>query len=86
MHKCPDDIERLAKLIAFWHGQKVQYIDRLDGKITVAAARLRDHSGYPDVTDRYVDGHWQEYTSAAEQVKEHFNAARETNSTAEGQP
>jgi hypothetical protein len=86
MRKCPEDIEKLAKLIAYWHGQKVLFIHPVDGKVTVAGFRDNNRSGFPEVTDRYTAIHWEEYTSAAERVKEHFNAARTTNPPTDGQP
>jgi hypothetical protein len=70
------EIEHLAKLIAFWHGQKISYRHPRDGNLTVAAVRTGDHSGFPHVTNRYMHSHWQEYVAAAEQVIVYFSAAR----------
>jgi hypothetical protein len=66
------EIEHLAKLIAFWHGQKMSHRHPRDGTLTVAAGRTGDHSGFPHVTDRYMHSHWHEYTSAAERITEYF--------------
>ena len=61
------EIEAMARKIAFWHGQKMLYRD-CDGMQIVASSRGFGHWG--DSPDRYADRHWQEYTSAAEQILE----------------
>lgn len=65
MAEIAPDIEELAKIIAFWHGQKMLYHDR-DGTHTVASSR--GYGRFGDSTDRYMHAHWQEYTSAAEAI------------------
>jgi hypothetical protein len=58
--------EYFARLIAFWHGQRLVCFTR-DGAKTVAALRGYD-SGWAWETDRYVDAHWREYVPAAQAV------------------
>lgn len=65
------EIERIAKLIAFWHGQKMIYRNK-DGMQTVASSHGYGNRG--DSPDQYMHAHWQEYTSAAERILEEFQA------------
>lgn len=60
--------ERIARKIAFWHGQKVLYISGGE-KVTVAATRGYK-SGWAHEIDRYVDRHWPEYVAAAQALLE----------------
>jgi hypothetical protein len=58
--------ERIARLIAYWHGQKMVY--HHSGKsMTVAALRGYD-SGWAWEVDRYADARWREYVPAAEAI------------------
>lgn len=59
--------EHFARLIAYWHGQRLLYIRPERGSVTVAGSRGYD-SGWAWETDRYVNNHWQEYVSAARVV------------------
>lgn len=59
--------EHFARLMAFWHGQKVLFYKSGEGAKTVAAMRGYD-SGWGWETDRYVDKHWQEYVPAARAI------------------
>jgi hypothetical protein len=61
--------ERIAKLIAQWHGQKIVFHTRQGGNVTVAATRGFD-SGWSWETDRYVEAHWNEYVPAARALLE----------------
>ncbi len=62
--------EKWARLIAFWHGQKI--VARRDGETITHAAR----SGFPwrdtnnDGASRYADALWHEYDAAADAVLE----------------
>jgi hypothetical protein len=60
--------EHFAKLIAFWHGQKIVVCGR-NGNKTVAALRGYD-SGWSWELDKYVDAHWHEYVPAAKAIIE----------------
>jgi hypothetical protein len=60
--------ERLARLIAYWHGQRIVVL-RGGGNLTVAGLRGYN-SGWAWETDRYVDAHWREYVPAAMAVLE----------------
>jgi hypothetical protein len=60
--------ERVARLIAAWHRQKLVVHTRRDGNMTVAALRRFD-SGWGWETDRYVEAHWDEYVDAARAVR-----------------
>lgn len=59
--------EHFAKIIAFWHGQKLVLRHPTKGSMTYAATRGYD-SGFSWEVDRFVQGHWQEYLSAAKAV------------------
>lgn len=58
-------IERIARLIAFWHGQRIVSIGPYPYGARTIAARRGFNSGWSWELDRYVDAHWPEYTSAA---------------------
>lgn len=58
------EIERIASIIAFWHGQKVIYYK--DGPHTVAS--MHGYGDLPSGRDRYMSRHWEEYTAAAIQI------------------
>lgn len=60
-----DKTERIARQIAYWHGQKMLY--RHNGEShTVASKAGFGHWGHS--ADDYADGHWPEYVAAAEAV------------------
>ena len=59
------EIERMARKIALWHGQKMIYRNR-DGMQTVASSRGFGNWGWS--ASDYADRHWHEYTAAAEQI------------------
>lgn len=61
-----DRIEQLARLIAFWHGQKITIIQSRDrgGALTIAAQR--GYGKWSHSPQRYADAHWREYRDAAE--------------------
>lgn len=59
--------ERIARLIAFWHGQKVIVVSRDRGNLTVAALAGFDSGWYWEI-DRYVEARWPEYAPAAREV------------------
>lgn len=60
--------ERLARLMAFWHGQKIVF--RRDGQTMTVAGSRGFSSGYAYETGRYVESHWREYVEAARAVME----------------
>lgn len=62
-----DRREKIARMIAFWHGQKITVVKPGRGALTVAAVRGYDSGGGYE-TERYASAHWQEYLSAADAV------------------
>lgn len=63
--------ERIAKMLAMWHGQTPLY-RRSDG-VTIKVAHISspaDPTGWAWEIDRYVDRHWKEYLAAARAVME----------------
>lgn len=58
-------VEKLAKLIAFWHGQKMVVNSK-------TVATLHGYGQFGDSSERYMHAHWQEYVSAAEAVIREF--------------
>lgn len=64
--------ERIAKMLAMWHGQTPLY-RRQDIGVTVTVANsshLGDPTGWAWEVDRYVELHWKEYLAAARAVME----------------
>jgi hypothetical protein len=59
-------LERLARTIAFWHGQKIVLVDREEGALTEAARHGFGRWG--DSPARYADSFWRNYVPAAEAV------------------
>lgn len=57
-----DDLEKMSRSIAMWHGQKMVYLDK-DGMQTVASAA--GYGSYGDSPSRFAEVRWREYTSAA---------------------
>lgn len=64
--------ERIARMLAMWHGQTPLYRDQKSGVMfTVANSRTcGEPTGWAWEVDRYVDGHWHEYLAAARAVLE----------------
>jgi hypothetical protein len=62
--------ERLARIIAFWHGQKGLYPRPGGGGMVTVAASRGYGSGWARETDRYVERHWPEYVPAARAILE----------------
>jgi hypothetical protein len=60
--------ERLARLIAFWHGQRIVFFR--EGRAMTVAGSRGFSSGFAHETDRYVESHWREYVDAARAVME----------------
>jgi len=58
--------EHFARLLAFWHGQQPLYREPGGNLITVANSR-GNRTGWAHEVDRYVDRHWREYVSAAQE-------------------
>jgi hypothetical protein len=62
--------ERLARSIAFWHGQMILYRRPDDGAaITVARLRNERYVWAGGAMD-YADRHWREYVPAAQAMLE----------------
>lgn len=59
--KAPWSVERLARSLAFWHGQRISH----EGK---TVAYWNGGGNFSDAPNRYSDRHWQDYTAAAEMV------------------
>lgn len=59
--------EHFAKLIAFWHGQKL--IRTINGSNHTVAA-IYGYGQWSDAYERYANAHWGEYISAARAVIE----------------
>lgn len=57
--------ERIAKMLAFWHGQHA--FSRSEGETkSVASWRLMvEPTGWSRVYDQYAEKHWKEYLHAA---------------------
>ncbi len=63
--------ERIAKMLAAWHGQTPLYRDPQRGVlITVANSFSMEPTGWAWEVDRYVNIHWKEYLAAARAVME----------------
>ena len=60
------ETERVAKLIAFWHGQKIAYVKPGEGALTVAA--VAGYGRFANAPEHYMEAHWEEYSSAAHVV------------------
>lgn len=75
------DIEKTARSIAFWHGQKI--VGRSpDGQMMTVANRAGRPTGWHWETDKYVDSHWKEYIACAEFMRDEIG--RLTSSTHAG--
>lgn len=61
--------ERIAKMLALWHGQTPVWRDR-DGTLQTVASYHGSRSGRSWELDQYVDRHWREYLAAARGVME----------------
>lgn len=60
--------ERIARSLAFWHGQKIVY-RRPDGEaITVARLRSERYRHWSAGPENYSEGHWREYIEAARAI------------------
>lgn len=59
-----DRREKIARLIAFWHGAKITLIR--NGSHTVAAQH--GYGQWGDAPERYSAAHWQEYLPAVDAV------------------
>jgi hypothetical protein len=64
--------ERIAKSIAYWHGQKIVQ-HTAEGALT-QAARAGYGSFGSSSADQYAASHWQQYTSAADAMIEEQRA------------
>jgi len=63
--------ERIAKMLAMWHGQTPLYREPHSRVlITVANQNVIQPSGWSVELDRYVERHWKEYLAAARAVME----------------
>lgn len=63
--------ERIAKMLAMWHGQAPLYRDPKTGVLmTVANSNVMEPTGWAWEVDRYVERHWKEYVAAARAVLE----------------
>lgn len=65
-------VERLAREIAFWHGQKITHHERHEGAVTVASSR--GFGRWADAPTKYSEAHWQEYRCAAERIAARIEA------------
>ena len=68
------EVFRVSRLLAFWHGQKMQCTIPGQGMMTVAA--MAGYGKYGDASDRYAAAKWELYTSAAEAVLQDFASRR----------
>lgn len=59
-------VEKLARQVAFWHGQKIVYHKPGEGAMTVAS--MHGYGKWADAADRYARDHWQQYRAIAENV------------------
>jgi len=57
--------ERIAKMLAMWHGQTPLYREPGGLLVTVANSFMMERSGWAWELDRYVEMHWKEYLAAA---------------------
>jgi hypothetical protein len=61
------DIERIAKLIALYHGSKM--VLRRDGE-TLTVAALAGYGSWGHSAEKYAEAKWQQYDGAAQAVIE----------------
>ena len=64
--------ERIAKLIALFHGSQIKFC-RGGISYTIAMLALNTDSGWSDVADRYADRNWRDYLVAARAIIEMNN-------------
>lgn len=62
--------ERIARLMAHWHGQKPLYRDPKSGTLMTVANMRGTKTGWAHEVDTYVERHWREYVDAARAVLE----------------
>lgn len=61
-----DRREKIARLMAYWHGQKIVAVRQ--GRSLTVAAYVGFDSGWAWELDRYVDARWKEYLPAVDAV------------------
>ena len=61
--------ERIAKMLALWHGQTPLYRDQKSGVlITVANCNVFEPTGWSWEVDHYIERSWKNYLAAARAV------------------
>ncbi len=69
-----EQVEHIARIIAFWHGAKVLFIK--DGMNTVAS--VRGYGRWGNAPELYANDHWREYEQAAKAMLTIMDGINET--------